>query len=85
MASFPVILWNQQWIAPTFPDDQTISLADLRTTAFREATEGHNVEKFELRGSDVRELAKAFLNILGEAAGHGDFTSVLSPQRDFVM
>lgn len=85
MASLPVVLWDQQWVAPIFPEDQTISLADLKSTAFKEATEGCNVEKFELRGPNVLELAKSFLNILGEAAIHGDFTSVLSPQRDFVM
>ena len=84
-ASLPTVLWNQQWVAPVFPDDQTISLADLKETAFREATDGHNVDKFELRGPDVRDLAKAFSNVLGEAAENRDFTSVLSPQRDFVM
>ena len=84
--SLPVVLWTQQWVAPNFPEDQIIPLADLRSTAFREATEGsNNVEKFELGGPDVRELATAFSNKLGEAAEHGDFTSVLSPQRDFVM
>ena len=84
--SLPVVLWTQQWVAPNFPEDQIIPLADLRSTAFREATEGsNNVEKFELRRPNVRELATAFSNRLGEAAEHGDFTSVLSPQRDFVM
>ena len=64
MASLPIVLWNQQWIAPTFPEDQTIPFVDLRTSTFREATEGHNIEKFDLLGSDVRELAKSFKNIL---------------------
>lgn len=85
MASLPVLPWSQQWIAPVFHENQTIPLDDLKSTAFREATEGGDVEKFELRGTDVRDLAKAFSNILGEAAKDGDFTSVLSPQRDFVM
>jgi hypothetical protein len=85
MASLPVVLWSQRWVAPIFSENQTIHLADLRSTAFKEATEGCNIEKFELSGPDVRELAKDFSNILGEAAKHGDFTSVLSPEREFVM
>jgi hypothetical protein len=85
MASIPNVLWGQQWVAPVFPEHQTIPLAELRSTAFREATEGCDMEKFELRGSDVCEIVKAFSNILGEAAKSGDFTSVLSPQHDFVM
>jgi hypothetical protein len=84
-ASLPTVLWNQPWVAPVFPEDRTIPLADLKSTAFREASDGRNIEKFELRGPDVRELAKALSNVLGEAAEKGDFTSVLSPQRDFFM
>jgi hypothetical protein len=85
MASLPVVLWGRRWVAPTFPESKIIPMADLKSVAFREATEGYNVEKFELRGLDVRELAKDFLDTLAEAARRGDFTSVLSPQRDFVM
>jgi hypothetical protein len=81
----PDVLWGQQWVAPVVPENEKISVAELRPTAFREANEGCNIEKFELYGSDVRELARAFSNILGEAAGRQDFTHVLSPQRDFVM
>ena len=84
-APLPTVLWSQQWVAPIIPENQTIPLADLRSTAFREANEGHNVGRFELRGADVQELAKSFSDILGEAAKCGDFTSVLSPQRDFFM
>lgn len=84
-ASLPSVLWSQQWVAPIVPENKTIPLADLRSSAFREATEGRDVEKFELRGTNVRELAKSFSDILGEAAKCGDFTSVLSPQRDFLM
>jgi hypothetical protein len=85
MASLPDVLWSQQWTAPIIPEDQIIPLADLRTTAFGEATQGSDVEKFELQGPDVRELAKAFSDVLAKAAEHRDFTSVLSPQREFVM
>ena len=42
------------------------------------------MEKFDLQGSDVHELAKAFSNLLGEAAV-SDFPWVLLPTRDFVM
>lgn len=85
MASIPNVLWGQQWVAPVFSEDQTIPLAELKSVAFKEATEGCDMEKLDLRGSDVRELAKAFSNLLGEAAVNGDFTSVLLPARDFVM
>lgn len=84
-ASLPVVLWNQPWVTPAFPEDQAIPLADLRSTAFKEATEGSNTEKFELRGSDVREFTKAFSNALSKAVEHGDFTTILLPQREFVM
>lgn len=85
MATLPVILWNRPWVAPVYPEDQTIPLADLRSTAFIEANEGCDAEKFELRGADVRELAKAFSNLLGKAAELGDFTHILSPEREFVV
>ena len=85
MVSIPNVLWGQQWVAPVFPEDQTIPLAELKSMAFKEATEGCDVEKFDLQGSNVCELAKAFSNLLGEAAVSGDFTLVLLPTRDFVM
>lgn len=85
MASLPDVLWSQQWSAPIIPEDRIIPLADLRTTAFGEATRGCNEEKFELRGPDVRELAKALSDVLAKAAEHRDFTSVLSPRREFFM
>lgn len=72
-------------MAPVFPEDRTIPLDDLKSTAFKDATDGGNVEKFELIAPNVRELAKAFSNELGKAAEIGDFTSVLSPEREFVM
>jgi hypothetical protein len=85
MASLPDVLWSQQWTAPVIPEDKIIPLADLRTTAFGEATQGCNVENFEIRGPDVHELAKAFSAVLAKAAENRDFTSVLSPQREFIM
>lgn len=84
-ATLPTVLWNPQWVAPVFPQDRTITLDDLKSTAFKDATDGGNVEKFELIAPNVRELAKAFSNELGKAAEIGDFTSVLSPEREFVM
>ena len=82
-ASIPDILWVRRWAAPVFSESEIIPLADLRLTAFMEATAGSVVEKLEVHGSDVRELARSFLNMLGEAAKRGDFTSVLSPERAF--
>ncbi|KAF8240018.1 hypothetical protein L208DRAFT_1556606 [Tricholoma matsutake] len=82
-ASIPEVLWVHQWVAPVFLESETIPLADMRSLAFREATVGSNVEKLEIRGSDVHALAQAFLNMLGEAVKRGDFTSVLLPQREF--
>lgn len=72
-----------QWAAPVFLESKAIPLADVRSTAFREATVGSDVEKLEIHGSDVHALAQAFLNMLGEAVKRGDFTSVLLPQREF--
>ncbi|KAF8230858.1 hypothetical protein L208DRAFT_1473398, partial [Tricholoma matsutake] len=82
-ASIPEVLWVHQWAVPVFLKSKTIPLADMKSTAFREATVGSDVEKLEIRGSDVRALAQAFLNTLGEAVKRGDFTSVLLPQREF--
>ena len=70
---------------PIFLEDQTTPLAELKSVAFKEAAEGCDMEKLNLRGSDVHELAKAFSNLLGEAAVSGDFTLVLLLAHDFVM
>ena len=54
-------------------------MANLKSMAFSEVTEGCNIEKFELSGANVHKLVKAFVDMLGKASRHGDFTSVLSP------
>ena len=78
-------IWAQPWTPPIISEDDIVPIYDIKARAFEEASAGVDFDSFQLRGCSVRELIKALCSALETSVEEGDFTSILSSNRDFIM
>jgi hypothetical protein len=79
----PPRIWAAQWSSHLPPGNPKFTMEYLTNEVLVEATKGQTARRFVLRGPDVPALAISLKKKLAAAAG--DFTNILSTERDFLM
>lgn len=80
----PPTLWSQPW-TPSFNHNQMLTVNDLPNGVFDAATDNSIVSDFHVRGSSMTDLIQAFVTKIESALETGDFTDILTPDREFIM
>ncbi|KAJ3510799.1 hypothetical protein NLJ89_g4471 [Agrocybe chaxingu] len=77
----PATLWSTRWSPPE--TDDLISISELDSSFFEVAAGEDNMEKLELSGQNVAELAEQLRLVISQAVTRKDFSKVLSSTREF--
>ncbi|KAJ3511111.1 hypothetical protein NLJ89_g4285 [Agrocybe chaxingu] len=77
----PATLWSTQWSPPETND--LVLISELDTSFFDVAAGEDDMEKLELCGQNVMELAEQLRLAISQAVTRKDFSKVLSPTREF--
>jgi hypothetical protein len=81
----PAAIWTTDWVPIEGRHAGLYSAETLLDNVCSAANSGIIGDDLEVRGPDVGSLTAKFKAMLGDAVDSGDFTSVLSPERSFVM
>lgn len=83
----PPAIWTTQWvpIESRHTGLHSIDIGTLLESVCSAANNGIVWVDLEVSGPDVASLAAQFKTMLGDAVDSGDFTSILLPERSFVM
>jgi hypothetical protein len=79
------VIWTTEWVPIEGHHAGLYSLETLLENVCSAANSGIIWDDLEVCGPDIKGLVAKFKAMLGDAVDSGDFTSVLSPERSFVM